>query len=271
MSTEDNQSEEDNQSGGGDQFDPNPKQQEVLKKPKNKLIVIIIAVSVVAVIAIGAFFMPLIKEKISDKAVVPKVVVPPNFKDALDLKTKKQIKDENEQQKQQTINQAVGDKKRQQELNKLTQQIAALKDNKQIIQQLQTVISGLSGQIQQANDRVSSLEKSVLTQNYQQKNYQETINKKILSLQQIIKDNQKQQNKNTNNQDVNKIPPFELVSVDQWGDHPQATIRYQGKFGLLKIGDTRFNWKITELSFAKETAKFKNLVSNNEVVLFKVK
>ncbi len=246
------------------QFDPD--NVDTTKKSKLSKKFIAIATSVVSLLVIVTGTLVIIPSNDTDSGNVD-VNEPQNFQQALNLKTKKQLDQEKQKQAAEL---AKKQSQEQQKIRELTSQIDKLKGNEQVVQELKEIINGLNQQVQAINTRIMSIENATLDKDHKNQNQQRQIQARLQELHQSIArlSSNKQRNDHPN---ANEKPPFDLISVDIWGNNPEATIRYEGKFSLVKVGDTRLHWKIIDLSFDKETAQVQNLINNKKVLIFKVK
>ncbi len=208
------------------------------KKPKLKIkkyLIIIFIVFIIAVITVIAF-NTLIETNISKKPAV-------GYIETLKLDPKKVALEKQEQNKQKNL--IIQNKKNNQAINNLQQQLNTLKNNE----------SSRSNEISQLFNKIHTLiqtaQYQIKTIKTQNNNTQLTAESTQKQISQLLTEVERLQSKKNQPTKIN-IPPFKLMAVDMWNRKPQASIRYQGKWSIVKVGDVRLGWFIKSIDFDKE-------------------
>ena len=202
------------------------------KKTKTKLKILIVTLFIILVIAIIIVYLLLYKNPVKTNKYIT----------ALNL-DKQQVQDK--QLDKITI-------------NKSTQNNIEIKNLKKQLNTLRINESSRSNEISELFDKINTLiqkttqhqTKAITAQNHNNAKLTTETTKKQISLL-ISKIENLQQTKKNKSTKID-APPFELMAVDMWGSKPQASIRYNGKWSIVNVGEIRMSWSIKNINFDKE-------------------
>ncbi len=72
--------------------------------------------------------------------------------------------------------------------------------------------------------------------------------------------------KKTYRRKTRKIPPFILVSIDQWGDDLTAIVRYQTQLQELRQGQTLSQWRVKSIDVLNSTVTFSHSAGDSKTL-----